>query len=598
MNHVISDPEGYDITTLFDGLKGTFLVNGDLIDSTSIRDIKPIEYLKLKSNNLKNIHTILTEDKYTLIFGNRDLNKIKCRFLNELQGSDILIQSFNNGSIDLSIKTYEPIKQKLLSEPWKIDSMNHWYTFWSPTVGDKNKKDWTIKSDYSKSPFLTRFNEIFGADNTIGTMSAGNLLYTIPNEIGINDTNEDYLAFIVLAIFKSMLIKDNSKLNKKFPIITNSSFVKGWLYQLYTNEKNESCLIRKNGENTYLYSHGGITNDIVDLFVNNKLADTWPYSLKPTEYDKYFLDAHEFYNELKGGYINNGTIQNYSYETINNLCTYINSHLKKNIADVFSMSEMNIPSTSMLFILLMSAPFSCYNFSQKIKNVKDCKEMNTNIISPILPGVYEMRQRMFNLDSTLYQVIGHLPLGYSASIDQIDSSYLINMDISNSYHSTESNNIKASPITKTILTENIGIKSVINLNLEKINYTYDIVFSNEASCMEGNNIKHNGKLVRSDSLTDSNFNITIDFKNLDGLDQTNVFSGEKKLGINYHGISMINKIKYYILSLTSMKISFQKTLLVLNEKDFKNFTLIKSSWENKYLKYKMKYLALKSDYKI
>ena len=206
----ISDPEGYDITSLIDTTMNV-VICGDLFDSTSTKKGIPSDVIhsNLKSNNLKNIRTILNNTNIKLIFGNRDLNKVKCRYLNELGGNNELVTKFNNGNIDLSTSSYQDLKKILSKEPWKIDSMNEWYTFWAKDVG--SKKDWTSKTDYTSQPFFARFTEIFGGDNVKGTMSADNLLYTIHYEIGINSKDEDYNAFIVLAIFKSMLLNEYIK---------------------------------------------------------------------------------------------------------------------------------------------------------------------------------------------------------------------------------------------------------------------------------------------------------------------------------------------------------------------------------------------------
>jgi hypothetical protein len=125
---VISDPEGLDILQMCNKdtsevYSGNVIVCGDILDSTLSQDLqkvlndattqeKIIEILKLKSCNLKNIYTCITNKKVKLIFGNRDLNKIKCRWLTELDvsGKSSLIDSFNNGQIDLNVNTYKKLK--------------------------------------------------------------------------------------------------------------------------------------------------------------------------------------------------------------------------------------------------------------------------------------------------------------------------------------------------------------------------------------------------------------------------------------------------------------------------------------------------------
>jgi hypothetical protein len=110
-------------------------------------------------------------------------------------------------------------------------------------------------------------------------MSAQNLLHTIPAELEIDlksidiDQNymDDYKAFIVLAIFKSMCMKINTQETSDF-IISNTShsrFFKGWLYKLYMSQNTSFVSYRissdANGDNKilHIFSHGGISNTLM-----------------------------------------------------------------------------------------------------------------------------------------------------------------------------------------------------------------------------------------------------------------------------------------------------------------------------------------------
>ena len=701
----ISDPEGYDITTLLDTSTDEYIICGDLFDSTSTKKGIPSDAIhsNLKSNNLKNIRTILNNN-IKLIFGNRDLNKLKCRYLNELGDSNELVVKFNNGNIDLSINSYQDLKKILSKEPWKIDSMNEWYTFWAKDVG--SKKDWTSKTDYTNQPFFARFIEIFGGDNVKGTMSADNLLYTIPYEIGIYSTDEDYNAFIVLAIFKSMLLSEYIKTDESIKGMTNSSAVKGWLYNLFTSSKNKSCSISKNANKVFLYSHGGITKSLLDLYLDpsspGKIQKI-PYSLVPNtpvtdKIYEYLVNAYKYYEsqtveptvkiittakqiepsiidpesvyigvdelkkskdvinktyteymkvleekydvnldlpleinkkyqhieELVGGFFNK--VENepiYDYKILEQLCEYVNSCFTTHIKAIFdSTTFMEKPNSSMLFMLLMTAPFSCTNFVTKLNNKSLCDNiLDVRTLSPILPGIDNMRKNyMFikdgNTQLDLYQVIGHVPLGYAAIVDNftntvnsnIYNTYLINMDVSNSFHSDDMNKLKdGNLVSKTILVNNNGklsIDSVINLDLEKqpaVLYTSEYI--NDTSALVGNNLKYDKKLVVSKELFDNlkdkkeyKFEFKTDLSSLVGLDKTGTFASPSEFSINYHGTTIIDGKMYFIFTHLSGKISFKKTLLALNETDFNLFTSVEKSYRNKYLKYKNKYLELRSNY--
>jgi hypothetical protein len=630
----ISDPEGYDITT-FATKSDNYLIVGDLLDSTSpmtdfLSEAK-IDYFNLKSNNLKNIYTILNNKNFVLLFGNRDLNKIKCHFLHKLINSTNkdIIKQFNTGSINLDEKTHQLLLKAVGELPWEIPNMNNWYTFWAKDIGSKGKKNWTETLDYTKYPFLQRFSEIFGADNIMGTMSAYNLLYTIPNEIGkfqitkgnfteIADEKKDYYAFIVLALFNSML-KISPLDEKKISSfkINNSSAVTGWLYNLYTDPKNNVCLIYKNLNDIFLYSHGGITELLVSLFINGKLEDTLPYSLKINEdlstkstgIIEYLVDASKLYETLDktGGSLSKLNHNVYTYNDISRLCEYVNKKCKDHIKSIFESITMLIPNSSMLFILLLTSEMSCDNFPVSLQTKCNESTLDIKMVSPIVTGLYNMRENYFYIELPLYQIIGHLPLGYSASIDKYNkeqlTTYLINLDASNTFYSSNANQIINHQIlSKTILTENSGLKSVISINLIKMPL---ILFDkltqfNESFIVDGK-LKHNEHLIISRDLYDRliklhdyRFNVSINFNQLSGIDKVKDRLFKSGLVINYQGTTIDNKITYYVLALSCKTIRFQKNLLILNEDDFNTFTQFRdNSMKHKYLKYKMKYFNLK-----
>jgi len=210
---VISDLEGFDIENYFHDTSNLF-VCGDILDSTLVGGTSLTgNYLEAKSNNLKNILHCAANSNVRLLFGNRDLNKLKCKYLAELNNTGDETNKFNNGNVNLSVESYNILKQKINKENvWNVPNMNAWYTFWANVGQGKN---WTVYPEYKDQPFYDRFLEIFGADNAKdngGTMSAQNLLETIPHEIGIvGNADKDYKAFVVLAIFKSMLLKITKK---------------------------------------------------------------------------------------------------------------------------------------------------------------------------------------------------------------------------------------------------------------------------------------------------------------------------------------------------------------------------------------------------
>ena len=339
---VISDLEGFDIEMYFHDTYNLF-VCGDIVDSTLVTALKG-NYLESKSNNLKNILHCACNPNVRLLFGNRDLNKLKCKFLAELNETGDATAEFNNGNVNLSITNYEILKEKINKENvWKVPNMNAWYTFWANVGKGKN---WTESPKYTEQPFYDRFLEIFGADNAVkdgGTMSAQNLLETIPYEIGIQHENKDYKAFIVLAIFKSMLVKAGKKIT-----LTNVSPIKnaetsqnfnGWLYQMYVRKENNLCCfldygINEEKENNfmYLFSHGGLP---YSLLKNPELFhEIINYLEQSSELTDLLTNADSYYKVLpKGGFYkrDNDSVNVLSRDEIISSVSILNNIVKDNI---------------------------------------------------------------------------------------------------------------------------------------------------------------------------------------------------------------------------------------------------------------------------
>lgn len=223
---VISDIEGgnlKDFVKKNNEIKysGQIIVTGDLIDSTV--SSPPYANFKSLSFNIRNLIECTTNQKIRYVLGNRDLNKIKVFHLTTLKYNvnvnDVNVVEFNNGTINnLNLsKAYNNLKEKFFYNQITYNStMDNWYTFWSGGLGSR---DWSLSISYNTNfPFLQRFNNIFGTDNTTGTMSADKLLHTIPHELfpkifkiptNITEINidDDYKAFIVLYVFRIMLME-------------------------------------------------------------------------------------------------------------------------------------------------------------------------------------------------------------------------------------------------------------------------------------------------------------------------------------------------------------------------------------------------------
>jgi hypothetical protein len=420
---------------------------GDIIDSTSTGYT---ELNRDKIFNLRNIYDIITNDKYKLILGNRDINKIKCISLCKLKNTNNnqIIQDFNNGNIDLKTG-YDSLNTQLI--PW-VDSMKNWFTFWSAKITDNknwNGKDWTNDTNI----FLKRFYDIFGADNAKdngGTMSAQNLLKTIPLELGLHSKNDDYNAFVVLAIFNSMLQKYEQNITTTTTITwdnltkTNSSFCKGWLYKLYTTSNVCECLEINN--KLFLFSHGGITTQLITeidkvVAYKNKLME------ENNDLKNLLTNADTFlqhFTKQKGGYYGN-TNNSINETKIKQSIDTINRIFKESINNILNNTINPIPNGDMLFILSMSAPFNCTTKFPQNNEALCAGTIDTTIYSPIQPGYNGVRKNNFvSPGKTIYQIFGHQPVGFGTTIDLVEKdnnkTFLINLDTSNSFRGSATNN--------------------------------------------------------------------------------------------------------------------------------------------------------------
>lgn len=646
---VISDPEGYDMITQseyikVDKNKVNLYVCGDIIDSTFIGNLKE-PYLSAKSRNLSNIYNCITNDKIKLSFGNRDLNKIKCKFLTllkeESQVKELtkmfesgkvdpskqvinpeIISKFNKGEIDLSEDSYKKLKETVnkLDNPWKIESLNSWYPFWGGILVSKEKQnDWSISNYSDKSKvFLTRFNEIFGADTAVGTMSAQNLLHTIPIELGISTSDDDCKAFIVLAIFRSMLIGEYTKPTEPtktldIKTIKNSSQVRGWLVKLYS--KHNAINFFEDDNNLYIMSHGGITSKIIN---NNVLEKLLTYLSNKENIDKYaVLKSAKLFYGLTGGYYKDKDIDIKSQEEIKKNIKSINETISKALEKSLSASTEDItePTPEILLLLIITTEFDCKKFSDKSSTkIQSCDPfIKPTDYGPIMPGINNMRRLMFLCkEKILYQFIGHKPVGICADIDLFESGsskgYLVTLDNSNTLTGTVNNNNVQSKSYADINNNNgeVNIKSYVKLsgfNKTEFNtqkFTDEIII-NQTSLI---------------SSKDKEENIEFDINNsVNSLDEyiKKAKNKDENVTFCYHGYVDKNSIKYHVLT-KQKEGDFGRNILILSEVDFNNYfteepkqppsqaggNFYMQSTQaynyNKYLKYKQKYLEAKKLY--
>jgi hypothetical protein len=500
---IISDPEGFSIEQLANiktdkdsneiidlDTKTVFtdklIILGDLLDSTcgTYQNLnkppsnelmqqfgKPME--NRKAFNLRNLQWIKNNDSKieAVLIGNRDLNKLKCIPLLEFRETEKVKQIkqtdtgeetteeepdwWNNG------KTYMKVAENLVEtlqddkdgKKWLVDDANFkkmWYPWWNrrilsekPTIN--NPWNPTVDSD---DHCLRRFQLIFGADGAVGTMSADNLLETIPMEllqtkkektneytnltddeynslidVEYNSLDENMKAALVLIVFRRLLLPPvNGPISDNFPF-------DGLLYDYFDNKKVKVCHSIDNGNDLAIFSHGGMTHkffDTKDLLTDyENLLFTF---LSVTERIKKFNQDGGFYR----------TTTNIPVEKsiITTKIDDFNKNVKTKITEVLEIQSPADakPTINDLLLILLGVPLLPHDQEQP--------KLNPDQVGPIQPGIIKFRDNTdqhFTMDKgDLYQFIGHAPLGYAPTVDLYDNEnengkhFFINVDISNS----------------------------------------------------------------------------------------------------------------------------------------------------------------------
>ena len=478
--YAISDPEGFNLYSLLHpsaDKKARIVVCGDLLDSTMTTS-NPI-LTELKSFNLFNIHEVIKENSnIKLTLGNRDINKIKCRYLCKLNSEVFTsvketMDEFNDGNIELSEEKFEQLTKACgaTSMPW-THKMNNWYTFWNlggtetdpkPIRDFKEFDDNYCNQTYNDTegeihtgPFHKRFIDIFGADGAKGTMSADKLLETIPYELFGAESKSytnNYKAFIVLAIFKSMMVYNDKpqpiesnlfdsrtgKFNTKTSI--NTSLFKGWLCKMY--EKSVMCLASIVDKNVFLFSHAGmpIENDFLTELKNfsrTHLSDDNAEVLNDLDKKKNHRKVNKPLRFLLSGGAGAGAPdQDFIVENLNSIVKDYNTYFKDILInpilvdDNMGSNNQGIPTDPMIQLLAYTSGYS--NETKKYSSAS----------GPVnLLDYWKTSKHYKILGKKVHQIHGHNPQGFGCDItpliDESDKQFygsIVNLDNSNTFMS-------------------------------------------------------------------------------------------------------------------------------------------------------------------
>jgi hypothetical protein len=413
---IISDPEGYDINQLLnnkDIKNGNILILGDLLDSTFIG--KPSEeQFKTKSYNIRNLDLVNNNENIFIAMGNRDLNKIKLRQLLALKEEDKFLEKSNTEEGNIFETIVNKLKQVCSNDtnPWVVEKLteaNGFSPFWNK---GRDKELW--KKDSTKQKKHTceeRFKIIFGPDGKEGTMSAQNLLETIPMELEALEfitsgfaNDPETKAACVIAFFKLALMESDDNLNIQFT--KNNINIVGILRRFYSRPQNFVCAYKEFGneknKQIALFSHGGITKSFIET------NGFYEFKLNSSCTDKCITATAP---PTTGGYVGKG--ENVGLDTIKTRINAYNTHYMATIKACLdeSISKDKTTSENALYLLATSAP-------TKIK-ISEEHSYDAEKLSPIMPGIFNMRKTSIICETAhIYNFFGHKPDGYGPVVDR------------------------------------------------------------------------------------------------------------------------------------------------------------------------------------
>lgn len=473
---LISDPEGFSI---YDASKNNnssitnnkILVLGDLLDSTGILDNDISK--KDKAYNIRNLMKVINNpEQIKVLLGNRDLNKIKCRPLIEVNNTKIWKQN----SLE---KIVSALKVEVGKKKWKIPSLKHWLPWWNIENKTDNKKTPIIKNFVKPdNSCLDRFNKIFGVDPKVGTMSAQNLLETIPIECKelslITEIPEDdeTKAAIVLVVFYLMLDKTETNTDTNNGVATTNNIdlkiIRGLLTKFYNAKNTYYCAYATLNDKLCLFSHGGMTHKFFDKNIYKEYINHINHNAIIYTNTEDFKGKSDYFSRLfgkKGGFFKGDIVKNVDSQNIIIKINAFNGYCKHTMKTVLNNGYLdknndNLPSVDILFLLLIGVP----------RTTTPDWDLNPDQVGPIQPGLAGMRKNGFVCsDKKLIQFIGHLPNGYSSTLDvyqgQGQEQYVINLDISQSVLSQKYTIEKISKSNYLYLTMDNNLNVYINQNV-------------------------------------------------------------------------------------------------------------------------------------
>jgi len=336
----------------------------------------------------------------------------------------------------------------------------------------------------------------------------------------------------------------------------------------------------------YLFSHGGVSNNII---FDNTLVKLEEALKKSTQLKEKLTNAQ---NIQSGGYYKTESKSKLKSDEIEGRITSFNQKIKNTIKAIFDEYQTEnhthlIPSDNMLLLLIASAPFDCISYINKIKgNQSICSNLDilntSSYLTSTMAGIKNLRKQksMFYKQGNLYNIFGHDPNGFFSTIDLFENgaskTYLINLDTSNTFLSTK--DIAKTNKTSSYLRiddKDVSIHSNVNI---KAGETEILIDQNPIKSLETSDDSANLKIIsftneatKNSFITGGLSNILINSKVNDELNGHIRRIGENE-NIFYHGFLSKDKVKYILLTYNRPPKHpiYPRCLVVLSQTDFNN----------------------------
>jgi hypothetical protein len=470
---IISDTEGLNPTSQINKIishlqnpsKGV-IFNGDVLDYTITFGTEANAKTIIKPENLCALKLLkvfvdgMSQPNPNVVcnIGNRDLNKIK--LLPLLLTSD-KTEWWQNGN------SYAEIAENLLTKFngssckanfWLFNDLKTINPFWNVN-NSAFKPRWNSLQEITTTTLVDRFNYIFGADPSMGTISAQNNLDFMHAELGIITEDLELKAAIVFTMYARMLFN-------KYTQNRTDGFIYDGILNMYLRSANAAsyAVIQ---DTLLLFGHGGFT---LDFFMKQSAEKSTIDML-----DEMIRAKQEAFNSIqnlsykepppptsiptptptqKGGSLNQELSKIIKFNE--NLNAIIESLL--NYETWEKLKETNFTrwirdrdlnnkkyfSNELLILTILSTPASNHpifkgsEYDTKLSPIQVSAPVNADFAGLDLTDNDGLQKI-----SRVYNIFSHIPNGFgytfgekkneeSSSLDAYNGTYFINTDFSNS----------------------------------------------------------------------------------------------------------------------------------------------------------------------